>query len=43
MHEQSKNLNKEKESVRNYQTEITELKNIIIELKNSKRKGLAAE
>lgn len=33
MHEQSKNINKEKENVRNYQTEITELKNTITEQK----------
>ena len=32
-----------KENIRNYQTEITELKNIIIGLKNSKRKRLATE
>lgn len=34
-HEQSENFNKDIENIKNYQTEITELKNTITELQNS--------
>lgn len=35
MYEQSENFNKMIESIKIYQTEITNLRNVIIELKNS--------